>query len=279
MRRRACTTLLLLTLAALGCAQGRNYPGAGPRFHGPGELGSPADTLRIVTFNIQFSQHVDEAIHVLRDTPELRTADVIALQEMDEQGTRRISKALEMYYVYYPATVHPHHGRNFGNAILARWPIENDRKLILPNVERFRKTQRIAVTGVIRPRGRPIRIYSTHLATALEMGPTKRREQAAAIVADAASNPEPVVVAGDMNSHGVGRVLLHAGYAWPTENQGPTRLFFDWDHIFLRGLRAAGRDSVGVAQKREGASDHKAVWVVAVLDSAAALEPLHPDAP
>lgn len=279
MRRRPLSTLLFVALAALGCAQGRNYTAAGPRYGGPGEPGGAADTLRIVTFNIQFAEHVDEAIRVLRGTPGLRGADVIALQEMDEQGTRRISKALKMYYVYYPATVHPHHGRNFGNAILARWPIENDRKFILPHIGRFRKTQRIAVTGVIRPEGRPIRVYSTHLATALEMNPSKRREQAAAIVADAASCPEPVIVAGDMNSHGVGRVWLAAGYEWPTESQGPTTAFFGWDHIFLHGLHAAGPDSVGVAREHAEASDHRAVWVVAVVNPGAARPEAGADAP
>ena len=269
MRKSTLRTLGLLAVATLGCASGHNFLARGPRFAGTGATLPAQDTLRIVSFNVQFARHIEHAIDLLRYEPELHGADIIALQEMDEGGTRRIARALDMHYVYYPAVVHPRHGRHFGNAILARWPIEEDRKLILPHLARFRNTQRIAVTGTIRPAGRPIRIYSTHLETIFEMGPAKRREQAAAIIADAAAADGPVIVAGDMNSHGVGRVFLASGYAWPTEHAGPTAGFFGWDHVFLRGLRVVGSDGIGVIEDPRGASDHRPVWVLAVVESAA----------
>ena len=75
------------------------------------------------TYNLRWGRHVNRAIHVLQTRAPLRGADVVLLQEMDADGTERIANALEMFWVYYPAAIHPKRGRDFGNAILSRWPI------------------------------------------------------------------------------------------------------------------------------------------------------------
>lgn len=62
--------------------------------------------LRIVSFNIKFGRRIDAAIEVL-GTGNLRGADVLALQEMDEVGVERIARALKLNYVYYPGSIHP----------------------------------------------------------------------------------------------------------------------------------------------------------------------------
>jgi endonuclease/exonuclease/phosphatase family metal-dependent hydrolase len=100
-----------------------------------GHAGKAADaaTLRIVSFNIEFGVHVDSAIGLLTSDPALRAADVILLQEMDGEGTERVADALGFWYVYFPAIYHLRTHREFGNAVLSRWPIVEDRKILLPH--------------------------------------------------------------------------------------------------------------------------------------------------
>ncbi len=255
------------TLWLASCAAPLNFTSpAGPRYAGcagpPGSI-APAGpaTIHVVTFNIKFAAAIDPAITLLERAPELRTADVILLQEMDAPGVRRIAGALGMCYVYYPATVHPATGRDFGPAILARWPMTDYRKLVLPHRARFNRTERVAVGATIDVGGQPIRVYSVHVATGIELGPGSRRDQVRALLADADSGYTRVIVGGDLNAWGLGRVFEQDGYAWPTRALGHTTRFGDVDHIFLRGLALCDAGSVGKVTDNLDASDHDPVWV------------------
>ena len=268
---------MLVGLAAgTGCWTYNYQSPFGPRYTGvlpSGPLNVPvgaAITIRVVTFNVQFARHVDRAIALLRSSAALRHADVVTLQEMDATGARRIAEALSMSYVYYPASVAPETGRDFGNAILSRWPIVADAKIVLPHLARFWRSQRIATAATILVGGVPLRVYSVHLETPVEIGPGSRRDQARAVVADAGAYPR-VVVGGDMNSRGIGNEFRAAGFLWPTEHNPITTLVFNWDHIFFKGLAAADSESAGVVRDPFGASDHRPVWAVALLQVAGAL--------
>jgi len=268
---------VLVGLAAgTGCWTYNYQSPFGPRYTGvlpSGPLNVPAGaaiTIRVVTFNVQFARHVDRAIALLRSSAALRHADVVTLQEMDATGARRIAEALSMSYVYYPASVAPETGRDFGNAILSRWPIVADAKIVLPHLARFWRSQRIATAATILVGGVPLRVYSVHLETPVEIGPGSRRDQARAVVADAGAYPR-VVVGGDMNSRGIGNEFRAAGFLWPTEHNPITTLVFNWDHIFFKGLAAADSEGAGVVRDPFGASDHRPVWAVALLQVAGAL--------
>lgn len=272
----AKTAALLVAAAAAvsashACAPGLNYSSLdGPRYAGGVEAPRlvvanaavhPGRALRLVTFNVRYGVEVDSAIAVLRFTPALDAADVVALQEVDAAGTARIAASLGMRYVYYPATLHPKFGRDFGNAVLSRWPIVADRKLILPHLGRFRHTARIATAVTIAVDGAPIRIYSAHLGTMAEISPQSKREQAQAIMADAAEFAH-VAILGDMNSHGIGESFRAEGFAWPTELNPRTFSMGRWDHVFLKGITMAGNGATGVVPDNRGASDHLPVWAV-----------------
>lgn len=258
---------LLGVLATAGCASAANYASPwGPRY--AGGVATPAvafDTsrrvLRLVTFNTRFAAAVDSIIALLWQTPELLDADVLALQEVDAAATARIARSLGLRYVYYPATIHPKYRRDFGNAILTRWPIVSDRKLVLPHLGRFRRSERVVTAATIAVAGDSIRVYSAHLGMFTEIGPGSKREQVAAIVSDAAAH-ERVVVLGDMNSHGIGRAFQQAGYRWPTERNPRTIMVWKWDHIFLKGLTLAHDGATGVVRDTRDASDHRPVWAV-----------------
>jgi endonuclease/exonuclease/phosphatase family metal-dependent hydrolase len=85
----------------------------------------PGDHFKVVNWNIKFGEKIDKAIEAFRDVEALKNADLILLQEMDEDGVKRIAYDLGLNYVYYPASIHDRTGRAFGNAILARWPMHS----------------------------------------------------------------------------------------------------------------------------------------------------------
>jgi endonuclease/exonuclease/phosphatase family metal-dependent hydrolase len=262
--------MLLGVTATAGCRTGRNYTTPeGPRYAGaPGHAPAGAhranDTLRLVSFNIEFSQQVDSAIQLLATDPALRGADVLLLQEMNQEATTRIAEALGLGYVYYPAIFHYRTDRLMGNAVLSRWPIVEDRKLVLPHVSRFVRTQRTATAATIRVGDVLVRVYSTHLGTMGDLAPAARRDQLGAILADAERYPR-VVIGGDMNDAAVGRVARDMGYAWPTERGPATTWLGRLDHIFLKGIAAPDRGAAGTVLNVGGASDHLAVWAIGLL--------------
>lgn len=260
-------SVLAVALVALGCRSFNYDNQLGPRYASlerPLAAPTATDTVRLVTFNIQYAIHIDRAITLLRSSPQLRDADIVTLQEMDAPGVRVIAESLAMSYVYYPATIEHKTHRDFGNAILSRWPIVADEKILLPHLARFERTRRIATAATIAVRGVPLRVYSVHLGTRFEIGPGSRRDQARAILADAAAYPR-VVISGDMNSKGIGRLIRAAGFDWPTERNPHTRWIFNWDHIFLKGLAAGDSLGTGVARDTIGASDHRPVWALALM--------------
>jgi endonuclease/exonuclease/phosphatase family metal-dependent hydrolase len=268
------SALLLGFFAIAGCRTGRNYlsPEA-PRYAGVPQASRPGDNadfsqLRVVSFNIAFALHVDSALALLISEPALRGADVILLQEMDERGTESIASALGLAYVYYPAVLSFRTGRHFGNAVLSRWPIVGDSKLVLPHVSRFGRTQRTATAATIRVGARLVRVYSTHLGTMSDVAPRSRREQLQAILVDASRYPR-VVIGGDMNDEGVGRLAREQGYAWPTQHGPPTHRLGRLDHIFIRGLSSPARGAAGTVLDARGSSDHVPVWTLATLDQPA----------
>jgi endonuclease/exonuclease/phosphatase family metal-dependent hydrolase len=221
--------------------------------------------VRVVSFNIEFSARVDSAIALLRTDSTLRAADVFLLQEMNEPAVQRVARALDAEYVYYPAIYHFRTRRDFGNAVVSRWPIVDDRKLVLPHTAVFTRTQRIATAATLSVRGALVRVYSAHLGTFAEVGARGRRDQLRAILSDAAEYPI-VIIGGDMNSGGVGRIATESGYAWPTEDGPRTTLLGRWDHIFLKGFREpdAGAADTGTILDSRNSSDHRPVWVAAV---------------
>jgi endonuclease/exonuclease/phosphatase family metal-dependent hydrolase len=259
-----CAAAALAAVAtASSCAPVLNYVEKdGPRYHGRHAVPDLDPAFRVVTFNVKFAREIDRAARLLREHDELRDADLVALQEMDAEGTERIARALAMDYVYYPAVRHPGSGRDFGNAVLSRWPLTDDRKIVLPYHSRFRDMQRIAVAATAATPLGPVRFYSVHLETAGGIAAVNRQRQAATVIKDAQRYPR-AIVAGDFNSRDVGHVFEWYGFRWVTKDLGSTISFFAWDHVFVRGLEPVRRRA-GIVRDNDGASDHLPVW--AVLD-------------
>ena len=267
-----------MTLAAAALASlvslhashaGQNYEDPrGPRYagHPAVEARDPApDELAVVSFNIRYARRIDAAAETLRNQAALQDADLVALQEMDEAGVSRLAQRLGFHWVYYPAAVHPRAGAegtggDFGNAVLARWPIVADYKLVLPGHSFPDHLQRIAVAADVASPAGTLRFYSVHLETPFAMLPASRAEQIGAILDDASRSPAgAVIVAGDFNGRdAAGRAFTGRGFDWPTRNATRTVSAFAWDHVFARDLPA--QPTAGVGRALLGASDHQPVW-------------------
>ena len=215
-----------------------------------------------MTFNLKWGRHVDRAAELFSRPGPLRDADVVVLQEMDRPGAERLAGALGMSWVYVPSAVHPVPKQDFGVAVLSPWPLEEPRKLLLPHQNRFRKLRRAAAVATLRSPLGPIRVYGIHLESAGGAWDRVRRDQARAVLADAAGWAGPVVVAGDFNGRAGPQVLASAGFSWPTEKVKNTAGPFDFDHVLARGLCPAGSDAAAAAQDETDASDHDPVWAV-----------------
>src|SRR5688572_475826 len=269
MNRRVVTALVaIVTSATAACRTQANYISPqGPRYIAPPPVRqaiTQSDTLRVVTFNIEFSLQIERAIALMTSDAAMRKADVILLQEMNEEGTKRIAEAFGMGYVYYPATWHLKHKRDVGNAILSRFPIMEDAKIILPHVARNGGMQRITTAATLRVGTESVRVYSAHLGTMINVGPERRRDQVRALLADA-QRYEHVILGGDMNDPGVSRVAHEAGYLWPTQKGPKTTPIGRFDHILFKGFNVPSTNSAGTVMDVQGASDHRAVWAVGIL--------------
>ena len=141
--------------------------------------------MKFVTYNIQYSLGKDGTYDLERTVEAVRGADIIALQEVTRnfrQGTDpdqpgRIAELLpDFYWIYGPpvdldASVRHIDERvrnsrlQFGNMLLARWPILSSRLFLLPRMRTYDKVnpQCGALEGIVDFPGRPLRVYSVHL--------------------------------------------------------------------------------------------------------------------
>jgi endonuclease/exonuclease/phosphatase family metal-dependent hydrolase len=218
----------------------------------------------VISFNVEYSQAVDSALAVLAGEPDLAEPDLVLLQEMDERGARQVAEALGMGRVYYPAILSKRTGRDFGNAVLSRWPILHDEKIILPHRAVFGRTQRIATVATVRVGRIPIRVYSVHLATPPNQSLRDRMDQMRAVLRDASRHPH-VIIGGDLNSGRLAQMAWRRGYEWPTKEGPKTLAFGRWDHIVFKGLTLPDSSASGTILDNRAASDHRPVWARGVV--------------
>lgn len=250
-----------------------NYPESDlPFFSGEYSDGPPDGdgVIKVVTWNIAFAKEIDQAIEEINSNSTLQGADVILLQEMDESGTEAIARALNYDFVYYPASVHSRHGRNFGNAVLSKWPIVDSAKIILPHQNPTNQQIRIAVRALLSIDGREVPVYSVHTET-FWLGSQGRNDQFAYLAERYGPDNEFVIAGGDFNTvtpaslESLDERFLQVGLERVSEGAGATKrvgnVGFTMDHIYARGLSTLNN---GVVYEAE-ASDHYPVWVELTL--------------
>lgn len=258
---------ILWILAA--CQSISNYAEPeGPLFTGnyantPSEI---PEEIKVITWNIKFSEKIETAIAELSEVEELHNADIVLLQEMDEVGVEAVAQTLKYNYVYFPASVHSHHHKNFGNAILSKWPLSDPVKLQLPHKNPKNKQTRVASRAVAAIGDTQIPVYSIHTET-MWLGESKRSEQLDTLAADIGEDSPHVILGGDFNTlieNGVetlterfAQINLDRVSAGAEPTFSASGLNFTSDHIFTRGMTAIEN---GVWPDTQ-ASDHFPVWV------------------
>lgn len=222
--------------------------------------------MRVVSWNIQYGIETERAAAELLEREATRSVDVLLLQEMDEEGTASIAEALSANYAYTSPAPHDHTGRDFGNAVVTRWPIRNSAEIPLPHVASVSGQPRSATHALVDVGGLDVSVYSVHTEIpALRLA--KRIEQFDTVADDIRRRGHTrVVVGGDFNtvtargSRAVATSMAAAGLRRVSaeESRSYRRLGRDLmlDHLF-----AAGFDVVdaGVVAPTE-ASDHLPIW-------------------
>lgn len=268
MSRPRRTLVLLALLGASACSMAENYPDpAGPRFAGDHRRGPavPGPRLRVVTYNLAFGEALDTALAALH-TPALADPDVLLLQEMDADGVDRLARELGHAYVYFPASVQ-RDGDDFGTAVLSRFALTDDRKVVLPYRDPYNDRLRAATLARLDVGGVPLSVASVHNGT-LTVGLEARLRQAE-VTLDALDAWEgPALVGGDFNTSDpksltqtVG-LLESRGWTWASAAAGPTvdSVLGEvaLDHVFTRGLGPASDAAVFAGPS---GSDHQPMRV------------------
>lgn len=223
-------------------------------------------SLRTVTWNIQFGRRAVEAAAILAEHPDLRDADVVLLQEMDESGTATIADRLGVDYRYAAASTHPQTGRAFGNAILTRGRLSDPEVVPLPHVAAVQGQPRIALTAAVDIDGVELAAVSVHTETPA-LSHRKRLLQFVELgdrVADLTR--DRVIVGGDFNTasprsiHAVTEELARRGLHRMSAGGGRTLRRagreFVLDHVFARGFAPVSTGTV----RGLDVSDHDPVW-------------------
>jgi len=261
-------TFLIAFALLAACRPIQNYEDPeDPLFAGTFAENSPNfdGEIKVITWNVKFSKNIDPAIAELQTIEALQEADLILLQEMDEAGVETIARSLKYNYVYCPASIHTHHDKNFGNAILSPWPLADPQKVRLPHQNPKNKQTRIAVRALATIDEFEIPVYSVHTET-VWLGPEQRKNQLDTLLRDIDGDSQYVIVGGDFNTFtaqsiidlenefeqvGLERVSRGAGYTFEHSNFG-----FSLDHIFAKGFTLIDNG----AWSDTNASDHYPLW-------------------
>ncbi len=194
--RRPLLVLLVAAAACLGVA--------------PAALAGPGRAMVILTFNIRHGAGLDGVVDLARVAAEIRLsgADVVGLQEVDRHFDARsgfadqpaqLAQMLDMQLAYAPnvdlepsAPGAPR--RQYGTAILSRFPIVSVRHTLLPSAA---DEQRGLLEAVLDVGGTAVRFMTTHLDV---VSADVRLRQAGTVAAAVARSAEPVVLTGDLNA-------------------------------------------------------------------------------
>lgn len=142
--------------------------------------------LVLVTYNIHHAEGVDGILSLDRIAEDIRHGDIVGLQEVDNRFGERsrfahqaelLAQMLNMYFVFAPnldldgsikeGDKIRNVRRQYGNALLSRFPIEYARNYLLPKIayENVASEQRGLLETQVDIAGKKLRVYVTHLCS------------------------------------------------------------------------------------------------------------------
>jgi len=242
-------------------------------------------TLRVVAWNLEYTSHLDEQIEVLTTHPQLSTADVYLMSEVDRcstrNGTRRaahlMAAALEAAYVYgiefVELEIDRDVGGDTGQAIFSRRPLTGAALTChssqfdwFASEDEPRLGQRVALHADVPVGDQAVRLYAVHLESNDIFGDLRSIQSKELLdVAQTLACERPQIVGGDFNAPYCGAPELDvlrgagfvdavglAGHTEPTHHNG-MRL----DYVWARGFSVVDGGVVTGLDM----SDHDALWV------------------
>lgn len=242
-----------------------------PRYSGEysDNQATSADSITVVSYNIQHALRIEQSMKDIESNEKTKKADIILLQEMDPGGVEKIARNLKYNYLYYPACRKPRRQKDFGNAILSKWPMSDFRKVILPHMSPVHKEKRIAAMSTVKIGDVEILACSVH--TEFIQTPGKKIDQVKYMTDSIATSQDHVIIGGDFNTFlnytlkSFDGNLDHAGFIRATNGIGwtagidPLRFpRFGIDHIYARGFNTVESGKLTTAK----ASDHIPVWAM-----------------
>ena len=164
-------------------------------------------TVRVMTWNLwwrfgPFEQRLAAIIETIRSVD----PDIVCLQEVWSNGDRDVADELAAALGLHTVRTDPvvWNGESFGNAILARWPVERIASLPLPNAAGEPGHRRVVAAEVATPWG-PWPIASTHLdhrfdASASRQGQIRHLLELGIEWRGDPTSDLPVIVGADLNA-------------------------------------------------------------------------------
>ncbi|WP_406696771.1 endonuclease/exonuclease/phosphatase family protein [Singulisphaera sp. Ch08] len=234
------------------------------------EPASSTELLRLATFNIHHAEGTDGNLDVGRVVKVVHDSDVIAFQEVDVRFGERsqfadqaeeLAKALGGEVAFGGNLIRDKGA--YGVALVSKYPILAKRNHPLPrSAGRENAEPRGLLEVTIDVKGRPIRVYVTHLA---HDSAADRRLQVEAVRKVIASKSGPAILMGDLNfrpeSDHYKRLLA-------AEAEMPALLVDSWTQV-----GKGNGHSIGLKGKSPGRID----YILVSPDLADGLEEIHVD--
>jgi endonuclease/exonuclease/phosphatase family metal-dependent hydrolase len=247
-------------------------------------------TIRVVAWNMEYSRNLDAQIETLTTDPELATADLYLLSEVDRCSTRngvrraarmlaeRVGGAYAYGIEYVELSIGRDIGGDTGQAIVSRRPLTG--LGILCHSSQYdwfgdddepRMGQRVVLYGEIPAGDTHVRVNAIHFESKDAFG-EKRSVQVKELldVSQALACERPQIIAGDFNTWYATApelvLLRNAGFSDVLEALGDTDTTHDnglrLDYIWARGLSP----SDGGVLREVRTSDHRPIWAELTLD-------------
>jgi endonuclease/exonuclease/phosphatase family metal-dependent hydrolase len=240
--------------------------------------------IKVVSYNIRWrgGEDLKRLTTLLRQDPEVGSAAILALQEVDRRKKRTgnnntvkfLADELGLHYAWAaPPSPKPRDEEETGVAILSVFPLSDVKRILLPHPGP-NKRRRVALGATVEIDGQQWRIYSAHAETRISVD--KKIEQFNAVLEDLKRYPEntPAVVMGDFNTWEPSaddktiKLFTSAGLKTPFTGKSTFRrkvlmvpIEFRLDWVWLRGLEAT---SHGIDREIE-ISDHWPLWTTVRL--------------
>ncbi|RKT85343.1 Metal-dependent hydrolase, endonuclease/exonuclease/phosphatase family [Saccharopolyspora antimicrobica] len=195
----------------------------------------PPRHLTVATFNIKHGAGTDDVLDLERTAGvvEKSGADVIGLQEVDKHWSDRSDFADQAAWLACRLGMHVAYGANldldpanpgeprrqYGTAILSRFPILDSRNTLLPRAPQGE--QRGLLEARINVRGKKMLFLNTHLQHTSQ---AERSAQVEAINGIVAGRNLPAVLTGDLNATPdapeIAEITEHLVDTWPIAGRG-----------------------------------------------------------